>query len=102
MNSVPDIHDTDDRDYEDYLRGGFRPDPEIVKWHNDAIEALVNLGLDKWSATDTINGGDIKLRYDIDPEDFVEGLRFCGECDWEGLVDDLDCGCCPKCHNHNI
>ena len=101
-DDVPDIHDTDARDFEEFLRGGFRPDPEIVKWIEDLKLALKKVGFSKTGAEYFIEGTDIKFDYTIDPVDFVDDLRFCSECTWQGRSGELEEGRCPSCGNHKL
>lgn len=106
MKKEPDIHKNDAMDYESYLRGGFKPDPEIVKWRGEFLDALRELGFDEVSALDIMDDSGLKLRYDIDPADFADSLRFC-DCSWVGTMDelvsatglksDVELICCPDC-----
>jgi len=100
MKRNPDIHDTDDKDYESFLRGGFRPDPEIVKWIADLKELLMSeLGFDADSASDIIR--EVEIDISLEPEDFLNDMRFC-QCSWVGRSGDLLDGYCPKCQEHKL
>ena len=101
-DDIPDIHSTDARDFEEFLRGGFSPDPEIVKWFEDLESALKGIGFTKYHIEEFIENTDIDFDYTVDPTIFVEGIRICSECSWEGMVGDLDRGSCPECGNHKL
>jgi len=95
MNNIPEYTEAqDDRDFQEYMAGG-EIDSEKAKWLDDFREALRELGFDEWSAEDVINT--LTLRFDLDPMDFAESLRFCAICEWTGVVEELHKGCCPNC-----
>jgi len=96
MKREPDVHDTDPKDYEASLEQWI--DPEKVKWLDEFRNALRELGFDEWSTEDVIDDKTLTLRFDLDPEDFAESLRFCPECEWTGVVEELHKGGrCPDC-----
>jgi len=98
MKRTPDVHDSDERDYEAFLRGGFRPDPEIEKWHKEFRLAISRLGFEDYKDIAEIESM-IKPDYGMDVEEFVALMRFCSneDCNWVGMVDELVRGTCPDC-----
>jgi len=98
MNNIPEYTEAqDDRDFQEYMAGG-KVDPEKVKWLDEFREALRELGFDEWSVEDVIDDRTLTLRFDLDPMDFAESLRFCPECEWTGVVEELHKGRrCPNC-----
>jgi len=97
---VPDIHDTDSMDYERFLRGGFRPDPEIEKWVNDLKTLLMEeLGFDEMSADEVMRI--VEPDFNLEPEDFLKDLHFC-QCSWTGRTADLEFGLCPECGSGKV
>jgi len=98
MNNIPEYTEAqNDRAFREYMAGG-EIDLKKAKWLDEFREALRELGFDEWSVEDVIDAPTLALRFDLDPMDFAESLRFCAICEWTGVVDDLKKGgCCPDC-----
>ena len=97
MNKIPENSEArDDKNFQEYMAGG-KPDPYKEAWLDDFKTALMELGFDEFSTEDIIDDKTLTLRYDLDPEEFADSLRFCVECDWVGTVDQLVQGFCPAC-----
>ena len=97
MKKIPENSENrDDKDFQEYMAGG-KPDPDREEWLDDFKDALRELGFDDWSVQDVIDDPTLKLRFDMDAEDFAETVRFCVECEWTGVLDELEAGRCPGC-----